>query len=148
MGYVIKQFNDVNALQDYLNGVVLGGPLPPIVYGLDGLTLVIKPTQGQNITVTFSDTSNKGLSPANILAAVLGTSGMAGYASLVNHGYSNPKSPQLAITGASLQVLNTGTANSILGFPATTTTVTPVVKASIVDIQVNPTGPLYILITN
>jgi hypothetical protein len=140
--YTVKTFNDPLTLQDYLNGVVLGVTLQPKTFGLNGLTFVIHLDGGADVTTTFSDTDNVGLSPKEILSAILASASLEGYVSLKNYGYNNPKNPQLAVSGSANYVKSTGTANSKLGFSTTSnTTVTEIVSTKIVAITVN--GPLY-----
>jgi|WetSurMetagenome_2_1015567.scaffolds.fasta_scaffold109301_2 hypothetical protein len=147
--YTVKSFNDPVALQDYLNGVVLGAPLQPRTFGLDGLTFVINVTGVGDVTTTFADIANEGLSPKAILDAVLESASLEGVVALRNYGYSNPKNPQLAISGDGNSISKDGTANVILGFSSTDDTdVSEIATGNIVSMLINPLGPLYVVVLN
>lgn len=145
--YNVKTFNDPVALQDHLNGVVLGIPLLAKVYGLHGLTFIAE-VAGVSVTVTFADASGVGLSPKEILDTILEEAALVGVVALRSYGYTNSANPQLAVFGNGNKVLSTGTANAKLGFSATAdTVVTEVATSDIVTLSINPAGPLYILTT-
>jgi len=142
--YTIKSFNDPLALQDYLNGALLSKPLNKVVTGLHGLTLQIR-AGNTTITTMFSDPTGAGLSPKQILDAVLATDPkLAAAVVLKSYGYTHSSSPQLALVGIGYKLLGAGTANPILGFPNTDHEISEIDEESIQGSPfVNPMGPLY-----
>lgn len=145
--YTLKTFNDVAALQDYLNGAVLGLPLPATVSGLHNTTLIIE-VGSSAITVTFSDPSGLGLTPSAILAAIREEDASMSEVYLRNYGYTNPKNPQLAVAGIGYKLLGQGTANAILGFSTDDIEISEIADQDIVSFTVNPAGPLYCVLTH
>ena len=141
--YNIKSFNDVTALSDYLNGAILGNPLSKVTLGLHNLTLLIN-----KATVIFADATNAGLSAAAILAQIRAADASMSGVVLRNYGYTNSANPQLAIIDPGYKLMGAGTANAALGLPAADTSVSEVNEEDIVDIAVNPTGPLYCVVTH
>ena len=129
MAYKGRQFNHLQELLDYLDGIVLSRDLAPTL-DLDTLTLLIN--DGGNKTVTFS---GNGLTPNQIVAQINAIS--AGAASLRNYGSASPPRSKLAFILPALVVKNTGTANALLGLSTTanvTVGATAVAKADIVAI--------------
>ncbi len=147
--YTVKEFNSRDAFQDYLNGAALGKPLDKLVFGLDGKTFAVTPSGGSKVTVTFSDPTFTGLTPAAIIKAIVtaSTNALAGVVGLRNYGYTNSQNPQIIVDQVGAVIDKTGTANSILGFAtAADTTITEVTTSSIESVTVNPSGPLYVLV--
>jgi len=133
---VVKQVDNQQELDDYLNGRVLGSPLKSKVHGLDGLTLIIN--NGGDQTVTFSDTDGVGLSPKQILDKIVAdVPALANHVGLRNYNHSTSylsAALQIVLLTATYFVKGTGTANTILGFLAVDQTVTPIPQANIVSI--------------
>ncbi len=148
--YTVQSFNSQDAFQDFLNGVILGRPLANPTMGLHGLTLIVTPDGASPVTVTFADATGAGLSPRAILDAITTASSgaLAGKVVLRNYGYANSANPCLAITAIAAYVSGSGTANAILGFADADKTVTEIGSADIQSIIVNPTGPLYTVVTH
>lgn len=152
--YTVKEFNSRDALQDCLNGAVLGSPLAKLTFGLHDKTLIITPAgEGASaVTVTFSDATGSGLSPSAILSAIKAAGegesegALDGQVALRNYGYTNPQNPQLAIIGVGASLDGDGTANALLGLPEVDTEIAEVSTTAITDFELNPTGPLYVLI--
>jgi len=121
-----RQFNHIQELLDYLNGVVLSRDLSQTL-DLDGLTLIL--TGG---TTTFS---GNGLTPNQIVAQI--NAAVSGAASLRNVGTASPPRSKLAFILAGQVIDKDGTANSFLGLSTTadvTVGATAVVKADIISI--------------
>ena len=140
MAYNAKIFGHFQELVDYLNGVVVGKKLVKKVFGLDELTLIIN--DGTNKTVTFADTTGAGLTAKDIYAQIYAVA--TDLAILRDYGES-PSAPALAVVKAANIVRGTGTANAILGFAATDTTVTAIAQANIITVFRNE-GNRYHLI--
>jgi len=148
--YTVKDFPNRDALQDYLNGVILGQPLAAPVLGLDGLTFAVTPQGGSKITVTFSDADGAGLLPQQVLSQITAASTQAldGKVALRNYGYTNSKNPQLAVVQIGAVVDAAGTANALLGFPATQQTVAEISTSAIEAIVFNSSNATYTVITH
>lgn len=115
MSIKFHQANSPQELVDYLNDIVLSTQLSIPVMGLHGKTLILDIS-----TITFSDPSGAGLSPAEIVAQINNV--VADAAALRNYGRAQSPSPQvqLAIVKAGTTIQPSGTANPILGFSTTT----------------------------
>ena len=64
--YTYHTFSSSAELIDFLNGTIVGRPLPALVFGLHGLTLAIN-DGSTDYAIVFSDPSSFGLSPSAIL---------------------------------------------------------------------------------
>jgi len=131
MAFVGKQFDNLQEMMDYLNGLIGGSELSyPLA--LDGLTLIVN--DGADKTVTFSGDA---LVPKEVVAQINAVK--AGAVTLRNYGYSSPPSPRLLFILAGLKVKSTGTANSLLGLPTSgadqTVGAAAVPKANIVAVD-------------
>ena len=64
--YTYNTFSSAAELIDFLNGTVIGSPLPSVVRGLHGLTLKVN-DGSTDYSIVFSDPLGFGLSPSAIL---------------------------------------------------------------------------------
>ena len=69
--YNYHTFSSPAVLVDFLNGTNVGRPLPALVYGLHGLTLVVN-DGSTDYTITLADPTSAGLSPSDILDQIRG----------------------------------------------------------------------------
>lgn len=142
MAYVPRVFDCMEELADYLNGLVGGKYLPKLTYGLDGLTLIIN-DGGVDRTVTFSDPTFEGLLPKQILDQVRATHVALETVALRNYGHQAPPQQKLMVVTAGHTVVETGTANMLLGFSTTVAVVVgaaAVAQADIVSIMMTSPG--------
>jgi len=109
MAFKGRQFDSLQELLDYLNGVVLGRELSPTL-DLDGLTFIVN--DGTDKTVTFV---GNGLTPNVVIAQINAVK--AGAVTLRNYGQTAPPQSRLAFILAALKIKSTGTANALLGMP-------------------------------
>jgi hypothetical protein len=152
MAYTGRTFDNIEELTDYLNGIVLGKSFlaSSKVYGLNALTLIIN-DGGVDRTVTFSDPSEQGLSPKEILDQIYATHANLGSPNVGfrSYGHASPPKVSLAVFTASYTVDKDGTANTILGFSTTVDTVvgaSAVVQADIVSITRSDEGNKFYLV--
>jgi hypothetical protein len=144
--YTYHTFSSPAELIDFLNGTIVGRPLPQLVFGLHGLTLVVNDGLADR-TVTFSDPSGLGLSPFVILAQV-----QVVHANLANvklRSYClSPQNWQLVLDAQGYTV-KAGTANVILGWPATTKVVSQIARTDVIHVITSiASGPKYAVIIN
>ena len=151
--YTYHTFSSPAELVDFLNGTIIGRPLPALVFGLHGLTLVVNDSSADR-TVTFSDPSSFGLSPSAILAQIQApiapaTSPAVWQLAVKLRSYGlSPQSWQLVldVQGYSTKA---GTANVILGWPATTKVVSQVATTDIIHVTTSiASGQKYAAIIN
>ena len=64
--YNYHTFSSPAELVDFLNGTIVGIPLPALVYGLHGKTIVVS-DGASDYTITLADPTSAGLSPSAIL---------------------------------------------------------------------------------
>lgn len=142
MPYSLKQFDTHHELVDFLNDVILGGIYLPPALDLDGKTLIIDPGSG-NKTVTFSGT----LTPNQIVAAINGTAGLSGAASLRTYR-QNINGPQLLLPVKTHILRGSGTANALLGLPTSDTTVgaAEIAQSKIVAVTTDESGNKFSVI--
>jgi hypothetical protein len=139
--YIDKTFNNPEELVDFLNGAVRSKPLKGTVFGLHGLTVIINDGSADR-TTTLSDPTGAGLSPYEIHTQIRATDSSMAAVRLRSYGQS-PQNPILVVDEQGFTV-KVGTANTILGFPSTNTTVAEVVKTDIVHITASISGgPRY-----
>ena len=136
--YTYHTFSSPAELIDFLNGTIIGSPLPALVFGLHGLKIKIN-DGSSDFEVTFSDPGATGLSPAAILTQIQApiapaTSPAVWQLAVKLRSYGlSPQSWQLVLDKIGCSV-KTDTANAILGWPATTTAVAEVTVSNIVHI--------------
>lgn len=119
---VVRKFSNYEAVNMFLRGDILSGPLasaapvvsPTVLYGLHGLTVIFTTPA---VTCTFSDPTGAGLTPKQIAAALQA----ALTATHVVSVYKSSIRIEKATPGV-IVMLGTGTANVRLGLPAATTT--------------------------
>lgn len=119
---VTRKFGSYTEVNQFLRGDILSGPLseaapvisPTVLYGLDGKTLVFTTPA---VTVTFSDTTHKGLLISEVVAQIQAALG-GGY---VVGAFERRLRIEKAAPGV-LVLAGTGTANAKLGFQSITTT--------------------------
>ena len=131
--YTYRTFSSSGELIDFLNGTIIGTPLPALVFGLHGLTLVVNDGSSDRV-VTFSDPTSAGLSPSAILAQIQVVTNLTNV-KLRSYGLS-PQSWQIVLDKIGYSV-KAGTANSIIGWPPAAT---PVVVA-----EVTPTNIVHVV---
>ena len=144
--YIDRTFNNPTELVDFLNGAISSKPLTGAAYrslfGLDGLTLIIY-DGSSDITITFSDPTNAGLSPADILAQIRATNNALSVVKLRSYGES-PQRPILVVDTEGFIVRGAGTANTILGFSGSDATVVEITTTDIIKITASISGgPRY-----
>lgn len=144
--YIDKTFNNPDELVDFLNGAVrskpLTGPAYKNLFGLDGLTLIVNDGSADR-TTTFADPTNAGLYPSDILAKIRATDPSMVGVKLRSYGES-PQRPLLVVDTQGFIVRGAGTANTILGFPLSDTTVAEIASTDIVKITASISGgPRY-----
>jgi hypothetical protein len=149
MAYIGRHFDSIQEMTDYLNDVVLSGPLGERVLGLHGKTLIIN-DGGADRVVTFSDPTGVGLTPNQIRQQIYDThSGLQGAVELRNYRVAVPPTPQIAIVTVAYYVKATGTANALLGFSTTSDTTvgdSAVAQADIITIQSDESGNKFSLV--
>jgi len=142
MAFVTRLFDTMEELADYLNGVVGGKYLDKLVYGLNGLTLIINDGVADR-TVTFVDASEAGLRPKEILDQIRATHAALTTVALRDYGHQSPPRPKLLVVAGGHTVDKDGTANALLGFPTAADAVVgaaAVAKTDIVSILVTSPG--------
>jgi len=144
--YTYHTFSSPAELIDFLNGAIVGLPLPSLVFGLHGLTLVVNDGLADR-TVTFSDPSGFGLSPFVILTQVQVVHANLANVKLRSYGLS-PQNWQLVLDAQGYAV-KAGTANVVLGWPAGATTVNQISSTDIIHVTTSiASGPKYAVIIN
>lgn len=134
------------ALLRQINGYLFGRVAIPLS-GLDlnGLTLIF--TSPTSVTVTFADANP--VTPAQVVAEINGTAGLAGVASLLNQT-TGPRGQVLTLRdpgGTGVTLTGAGTANTLLGFPADNLAAAPVAQTDIVGgVSQNSSGHYSIII--
>jgi len=110
----ILQFGDLRRFDFVVNGGIAGGKKVTNangkVLGLHGKTLIFTTPGG---TATFSDAGGTGLSPADIIAEIVGSGGLSGLQPSFIDGYLNVIE---ATPSAGVVLAGTGTANASFGF--------------------------------
>jgi len=128
--YTYHTFSSPAELVDFLNGTIVGRPLPALVFGLHGLTLVVNDGSADH-TVTFVDSTSAGLSPSAILTQIQAAHANLANVKLRSYGLS-PQNWQVVLDKIGYSV-KAGTANSILGWPPA---VTPVVVTEVTSTNI------------
>jgi len=142
-GWDIRPFDSLNRVRDYLNGVIIGTVDLSDGANVDTKTLVIDVDGGGNRTVTFAPAKSRDWTLAEIVAQI-----EAAHADLVGvpvvyidaapGGAVGPKFLVLVKDGSVITIQNTGTANTVLGFPAPQTIGDPVAIAELHSLVRDP----------
>lgn len=144
--YTYMSFNNHPELVDYLNGAVVGSPLPQLLFDMHNKTLVVHDGSADR-TVTFADSTNAGLTPIAILTQIRAAHANLANVTLRNYGH-DLKSPVLVLAKAGYST-KAGTANSAVGWPAGTTAVTEITDTNIVQVLMTMAGgPRYDVIVH
>lgn len=141
MAYTHRTFDNGQELVDYLHGVIFSGHLEPKIYGLDGLELDLD--DGASKTVTFADVSGQGLTIPEIVAQI--NAAVTGAVTARSFGHQAPPKYQLAFILASLEVLGTGSANTLLKITAGTVGAGAVAKTDIVALLPVESNRLFLI---
>jgi hypothetical protein len=126
----VTQFGHPKELEDFLNGILIGGAINNRD-GVDvrGLTLVFTTPA---VTVTFPSTAAFASATASAIAAEINSQTTQATSTARNYGYG-PGTASLALIKAS-DVLDSGTALAVLGLSAGTVGATAVPKANIIQV--------------
>jgi hypothetical protein len=140
--YIVRTFNNPDELVDFLNGAVRCKPLASTVYGLNGLTVIINDGSADR-TTTLSDPTGVGLSPSAILTQIRATNASMTAVKVRFYGQA-PQKPLFIVDVQGFIVRGSGTANTILGFPTSDTTVSEIATTDIIKITASISGgPRY-----